>query len=804
VFGENVSSKTTSTRDFEKISINEAFNLLGSKPSGLSDEEAEMRLSIYGPNVIEEKRESTVLEFLKRFWGPMPWLLEIAILLSLIIGRVIETTIITSLLVINAIIGFLHHESSRKVLEMLRSKLAPKAKVLRSGVLRDVEARLIVPGDIIIVELGDIVPADCKIIEGEVSVDQSLLTGESLPVEVTRGGVLFAGSIIKRGRAKCLVVNTGKNTYFGKTIELVKIARPRSHTEEIMLAITKYSMYVGVLVMIFADIYILLSGLKNEFISILTFDLAILMGCVPVALPAVLTIMQAVGARELAERGVLVTRLDAVEDAASVDILCLDKTGTITMGSLEVSEITPISVHSEKEVIELALYASPEDSDSPVDIAINRKARELGVVRRGKQVSFTPFDPSIKRSESVVELEGRKIRVVLGAPQVIIGLSGGGSGSIEEVLERYAERGLRTLLVAYGEEGGSMTIAGVIGFSDPPRPDSQELISELRKLGVKPLMITGDTFLIAREIARRVGIGDKGYSLSHIREKLSEVLEEVDYIAEVYPEDKYAVVKALQDKGHIVGMTGDGVNDAPALRQAELGIAVSGAVDVAKRSAGVVLLTPGLRGIVDVIDVSRRVYQRALTWILNKVAKVIQFTLLLPLGLILLHYDVLSLMGMVLLVFANDFATISLSTDNAEPSLSPRKWDIKRLVISSSIIGVALLLEALLAVYIGLSVFHLDMSKMQTFILLNMVFTSQFRVLILRERRWFWSSKPSKMLTIAIVGIIMVFTCMGTVGIIVESISISAALFTLIYSAVFTLSIDPIKVLVFRKAGLLG
>jgi H+-transporting ATPase len=804
VFGENVSSKTTSTRDFEKISINEAFNLLSSKPSGLSDEEAEMRLSIYGPNVIEEKRESTVLEFLKRFWGPMPWLLEIAILLSLIIGRVIETTIITSLLVINAIIGFLHHESSRKVLEMLRSKLAPKAKVLRSGVLRDVEARLIVPGDIIVVELGDVVPADCKIIEGEVLVDQSLLTGESLPVEVTRGGVLFAGSIIKRGRARCLVVNTGKNTYFGKTIELVKIARPRSHTEEIMLAITKYSMYVGVLVMIFADIYILLSGLKNEFISILTFDLAILMGCVPVALPAVLTIMQAVGARELAERGVLVTRLDAVEDAASVDILCLDKTGTITMGSLEVSEITPISVHSEKEVIELALYASPEDSDSPVDIAINRKARELGVVRRGKQVSFTPFDPSIKRSESVVELEGRKIRVVLGAPQVIIGLSGGGSGSIEEVLERYAERGLRTLLVAYGEEGGSMTIAGVIGLSDPPRPDSQELISELRKLGVKPLMITGDTFLIAREIARRVGIGDKGYSLSHIREKLSEVLEEVDYIAEVYPEDKHAVVKALQDKGHMVGMTGDGVNDAPALRRAELGIAVSGAVDVAKRSAGVVLLTPGLRGIVDVIDVSRRVYQRALTWILNKVAKVIQFTLLLPLGLILLHYDVLSLMGMVLLVFANDFATISLSTDNAEPSLSPRKWDIKRLVISSSIIGVALLLEALLAIYIGLSVFHLDMSKMQTFILLNMVFTSQFRVLILRERRWFWSSKPSKMLTTAIVGVIMVFTGMGIAGVILEPIPISVALFILVYSAVFTLSIDPIKVLVFRKAGLLG
>jgi len=799
-----LSNKVLSTRDFEGLSLKEAFELLGSRPNGLSDEEAERRLRIYGLNVIEEKKESPVLEFLKRFWGPMPWLLEIAIILSLFIGHVIEATIIALLLVINAIIGFLHHESSRKVLEMLKSRLAPRARVFRNGALRDIEAALIVPGDVVLVELGDIVPADCKIIEGEVSVDQSILTGESLLVEVSPGGVIFAGSIIKRGRARCLVVNTGRNTYFGKTVELVRVAKPKSHTEEVMLAITKYSMYIGVMVMIAADIYIYFSGLKNEVISIITFDLAILMGCVPVALPAVMTIMQAAGARELAQKSVLVTRLDAVEDAASVDILCLDKTGTITMGSLEVSELIPISVRSEKEVLELALYASPEDSESPIDIAINKKAKELGVTRRGKQISLTPFEPSIKRSEGVIELGEKRIRVALGAPQVIISLCGETPQGLEQILEKLAERGLRTLLVAYGEEGKSMTVAGVIGLSDPPRTDSVELISELKKLGIKPLMLTGDSFPIAREIAKKVGIGEKGYPLLHIREKLREIVESIDFIAEVYPEDKYFVVKALQEKGHMVGMTGDGVNDAPALRQAELGIAVSGAADVAKRSAGVVLLTPGLRGIVDVIDVSRRVYQRALTWILNKVAKVIQFTLLLPLGLMWLHYDVLSLMGMALLIFANDFATMSLSTDNASPSLSPRKWRIESLIISSLVAGISLLIEAILAIYIGLIVFNLDMKQMQTFILLNMVYTSQFRVLILRERNYFWRSKPGTMLVISIVGVIIAFTLLGITGFIVEPISANAVFSSLAYSTIFTISIDPIKVFVFKKTGLTG
>ena len=800
-----MSQKLLQTKDYEKVSIEEALKLVGSNLSGLSEEEATRRLRIYGLNAVEEKKESAFLEFLKRFWGPMPWLLEIAIFLSIMIGHTIEAIIIAVLLVVNAVIGFKHQESSKKVLGALKSRLAPKAKVLRDGALKVIDAKLLVPGDIVIVELGDIVPADCKVVEGEASVDQSVLTGESLPIDVSKEGVLFSGSVVKRGRVKCLVVNTGKNTYFGRTAELVKIARPRSHQQEVLFAVTKYSMYIGFAVMIVASIYAYISGLKNDLISILTFDVAILMGCVPVALPAVMTIMQAAGARELAQKGALVTRLDAVEDAASVDILCLDKTGTITTGVLEVTEIIPFGSLSAKDVIELALYASAEDTEDPIDRAVFRKAEELGVKKKGKQISFMPFDPSIKRTEGVVELNGRRIRVVKGAPHIVKSLCAEVPDQLEKNLQDLAGRGLRILLVAYGEGGEKLVIAGILGISDPPRSDSPELIKKLKELNVKPKMLTGDSFLIAKEISIKVGIGDQGYSLTQIKQDLEafrEAVERADFIAEVYPEDKYAIVKSLQEKGHMVGMTGDGVNDAPALKQAELGIAVSNATDVAKSSAGVVLLTPGLRGIVEAIVLSRKVYQRALTWIINKITKVIQFTFLLVLGFMWLHYDVLTLMGMALLVFANDFATMSLSTDNAEPSLNPNKWNVKNIMLSSLVIGVALLAEALLSIHIGLKLFAFDVKEMQTFILLVMVFTSQFRVLVVRERKWFWSSIPGRELTLSVIGVIVAFILLGTLGGIVTPIPMTAVLFSLGYSAAFTFGIDPLKVLVFRKAGL--
>jgi len=798
--------KRISSKEYEKIHPEEVFNILESGKDGLSDEEAERRIQIFGPNAIEERKESPLKKFLRRFWGPMPWLLEVAIILSLLIGHEVEALIIAFLLLINAAIGFAHSQSSERVLELLKSKLAVMAKVIRSGQLKLIDAKNLVPGDLLIIELGDIVPADCKILEGSISVDQSMLTGESLPVDLSAGNIAFSGSIVKRGKAKCIVVNTGADTYFGKTAELVRIARPRSHQQEVMLQITRYSMYLGIVVMIAVSILAYAMHLKNELISILTFDVAILMGCVPVALPAVMTIMQAAGARYLASKGVLVTKLDAVEDAASVDVLCVDKTGTITMNSLEVTSLIPLN-SSEEELLELALYASSEETGDPIDLAIVRRAR--GIKTKGKRISFTPFDPSTKRAEGVVEIEGKRIRVVKGAPQVILGMCDpDGKEFIEEKLNELASKGYRTLLIAEGEEGYPLEVAGIIALSDPPRPDSAELIKRLKELDVKPKMITGDSFPIAKEIARIVGIGDMGISLSDLRNlNESRVLEEIeraDFLAEVFPEDKYTVVKSLQALGHVVGMTGDGVNDAPALKQAELGIAVSNATDVAKASSGVVLLTPGLSGIVEVIVQSRKVYQRALTWIINKVIKVVQFTLLLAIGLFWLGYDVLTLMGMALLVLANDFATMSLATDNAKPTLRPNKWNMRNIMLSSVALGLLLLSEALIAIYIGKKLFSFSQKEMQTFILLTMVFTSQFRVILVRERGYFWKSKPGRELIASISIVIAAFLLLGAVGIVVERIPLSASLLSLAYSAAFTLGIDPVKVLIFKRSGLIS
>ena len=776
----------------------------------MSSEEVSRRLKIYGLNYVEERRESAVKSFLKRFWNPMAWLLEIAIVLSIVVGHYIEASIIFSLMFINAVIGFYHEKSSKRVLELLKSKLALKAVVLRDGKWGQIDAKYLVPGDIIALGIGDVVPADCKIIEGSATVDQSMLTGESLPVDISTGGIVYAGSIVRGGRAKAVVVNTGRNTYFGMTVELVRIAQPKSHQQEVMFAITRYSMYIGLAAIAIAIVFAVATGLKNTPIAVATFAVTILMGAVPVALPAVLTIMQAVGASRLASRDVLVTRLSAIEDAASVDVICLDKTGTITENRLSIADVKPLNGFTKEDVIEYAFYSSSQEGKDQIDNVIVEFARRLNLPRRRYSiVEFKPFDPSTKRTEATVDIDGKRFIVTKGAPQIIAELVGNSPDVAEamKTVEEYANRGYRSLAVAIKEYGsGKYRLAGIIALFDPPRQNSRELIEKMKSVGIRPKMVTGDNAAVAREVAKMVGIGERVVTVSELKkadENSRKVLvEEADIFAEVYPEDKYIIVKSLQSNGHFVGVMGDGVNDAPALKQAELGIAVANATDVAKASAGVVLLKPGLEGVVDILLTGREVYQRALTWIINKVTKTIQFTLLLVIGFIILKYDVLSLLGMTLLVFANDFATMSLATDNAKPTTSPSKWRFKALALSSTILGLLLLVEGLIAIYIGLTVYHFNMQQMQTFVLLVMVFTSQFRVLIVRERKWFWSSKPGRELIASIIGVIVAFTILGCIGIIITPIGLNKTVVALIYSAAFTIGIDPAKVLVFKRFGI--
>jgi H+-transporting ATPase len=800
-----------SSLDYKRLSIEETLKALDTSLNGLSEEEVRRRIEKYGYNEVKEEKKNPVLEFLSRYWGPMPWSLELAIVLSVLISHVIEAIIIFTLLTINVTIGFMHSRHAQRVLEYLKKRLAVKVKVLRDGkwVLKD--AREIVPGDIILIGLGDLVPADVKIVSGELSVDQSALTGESLPVNLKPLDMVYASSIVVRGEAKCIVINTGANTYFGRTAELVKIARPKSHQEELVLNVMKYMLYFGVGALTVTAIFAFFTGI--DLLTMVTFAVIFLMGAVPVALPAVLTIVQAAGAMELAREGALVTRLSAVEDAASVDVLCLDKTGTITQNKLAIVSITSISIFKEEEVVLTATLASSKESKDPIDLAIIDYANRMGIgLENYRIISFIPFDPSIKRAEAIVENNGARFKAVKGAPQVVMELckvEEAVKAEAERVLEEMSRKGYRVLAVARSTNNyiDDLKLIGFLALADPIRSDSKALIEEIKNLGIKPLMITGDNVVIAKEVAKQVGLGDRILSANEFKqikpEESAEAIENIDGLAEVYPEDKYQVVKSLQIRGHLVGMTGDGVNDAPALKQAELGIAVSNATDVAKAAASVVLTEPGLKQIVTAIKISRVTYQRILTWVINKITKTVQFITLLAIGFFWLRQPVLGLLDMTLLVFANDFATMSIATDNAIYTPYPNKWDIRIVTLSSLATGTFMVIGGLISMWVGVVYFNLYGRRLQTFTMLTLVFFSQFRILIVRERRHFWSSRPGKALTFSVVGTMIAFMLLGIYGIIIPTLSLREVLFTLGFSGIFTLAlVDPIKYLTFAKLRL--
>jgi len=804
--------KLRNTSEYQEASIEETVRLLETSPNGLTQSEAQKRIGRFGRNEVVEKEKNPVLDFLSHYWGPMPWLLESAIVLSYVLGHYLELAVVFGLLTMNAIIGFAHTRSSRRALGLLKKRLAVQARVLRNGEWKIQDAKDLVPGDIIGIGLGDLVPADAKVLgDGRVSVDQSALTGESLPASVREPGIVYSSSVVQRGEAKCIVVNTGANTYFGKTAQLVRIAKPVSHQERIMMAVVKYMMYLSTaaLIMVVTDAALV----HADILSMLNLVLTFLLGAVPVALPAVFAVVLSVGAIELTKKGALVTRLDSIEDAASMELLCLDKTGTITQNKLSISEPMSFQGFKKEDVALTASLASREETKDVIDLTVIEYVRAAGIDTSAyKQISFTPFDPATKRSEAVIDRKGERFKVAKGAPQVILSICRSISeetrAQANKIVEELSLKGYRTIAVATseGDASNSFRPVGFLPLADPPRPDSKTMILELKTLGVKPKMLTGDNIAVAREIARQVSIGDKIYRISDLA-SLSEaeqarILDEYDGFAQIYPEDKYRIVKLLQSRGHMVGMTGDGVNDAPALRQAEVGVAVSNSTDVAKASASIVLTEPGTRQIIEAIKTSRQIYQRMLTWVINKVTKVIQLVGLLTLGYFWLHGALVSVLGMVLIVFSNDFITMSLATDNVKYTSSPNLWNVRKITLASLVIGTLLVLEGAIAVLIGVDYFGLTWGPLQSFVMLMLVVTSQFRVLIVRERRRCWSSQPGRVLLIASAATVVGFALLGIYGVIVPQLTVYEVLFILGFSAAFTFALDFPKFYVFRKLGL--
>jgi H+-transporting ATPase len=568
---------------------------------GLTSLEAARRLQRYGPNAAAEERRHPGRVLLGKLWAPVPWMLEVVIVLQVLMGRHIEAAVIAVLLVFNAVLGFLQENRASNALALLRRRLAVQARVLRDGRWRLLPARELVPGDVIHLRMGDLTPADVRVDSGSILLDQSALTGESAPVEIEAGGTARAGTVVQRGEASGEVTATGARTAFGKTAELVRLAHTGSHLQTIIFTIVQSLVALDLVLVAAVLVYAVETGMKAS--EILPFALILLVASVPVALPATFTVATALGALELARQGVLVTRLSAIEEAAGMDVLCSDKTGTITENRLSVAAVRAYQPQREEDVLRLAAAACDESTQDALDLAILRAARADGIAAAPEQrLQFIPFDPAIKRSEAALKQGENLLRVVKGAPQIVRGLCAVGGESIEQDVEQLATEGHRILAVAAGTDG-ELHLAGLIGFQDSPHADSRQLVRDLHGLGVRILMVTGDSSATAQTVARQVGIGEHVCSPEQLQQ-LDEQTPDCEVFAGVLPEDKYRLVRALQRQGHIIGMTGDGVNDAPALKQAEVGIAVANATDVAKAAASLVLTNPGLGDIVAAVQLA--------------------------------------------------------------------------------------------------------------------------------------------------------------------------------------------------------
>jgi H+-transporting ATPase len=799
--------------DFQKLKVDEVVKLLKSDLNvGLKGTEVESRLKQYGYNEVPEKKINPAVRFVKKFWGLTAWMLEIIIILSWILQRYADLYIVTVLLFLNSILGFAEEQKASSAVEALKKRLQVNARVLREGTWKIVPARELAPGDVVRVRSGDFVPADIKIITGELGVDQSALTGESMQVEKKSDDVLYSGSVVKRGEANGIVILTGAKTYFGRTTRLVQIARPKLHMEEVISNVVKWLLVIVVTLLSVAFLFSMLKGMN--LLEILPLILVLLLSAIPVALPAMFTISMAIGSMELVKKGVLVTRLSASEDAAIMNILCVDKTGTITMNKLSLTNVIPLNGFNEQEVIFYGYLASQEANQDPIDLAFIAAAKQKNLIDPlFVQKNFVPFDPKIRRTEASVQKNKQEFHVMKGAVNVIAqacGLNESATRELESRIDEFAMKGYRTLAVAKTADKNQPKLVGLVTLYDMPRPDSKQLIGELKELGISVKMLTGDALPIAKEIAKDVGLGKNVVKVSDLKKlteedprEAAEVAEKSEGFAEIYHEDKYIIVKSLQATKHVVGMTGDGVNDAPALRQAEVGIAVSNATDVAKGAASVVLTNEGLTGIVDLVKNGRVIYERITAWILSKIIRTLQIATFVVLSFLFTGSYVVSAFAIILYFFMTDFVKISLSTDNQRWSKKPNTWNITSLVKASVILSLLVIVESIGLLYIALNYFHLtaDEQVLYTFTFEILFYSAMFLILNVRERGHFWDSRPSKTLLIAITLSIIAATVVVTIGIPgLESVPFTLTLFVISYSAAFSLIFnDLVKFILVEK-----
>ena len=719
---------------------------------GLTSAEVDMKRHEFGWNEVAEKKPQRLVLFLKKFWGPSAWMIELIAIVSIALHKSNDVIISIGLLAVNAIISFFEEQHAEKTVSLLKQRLQITVTVLRNGNWEQHPARELVPGDIVRIRLGDIAPADLKVREGELSVDQSALTGESGDISKTTNEIVYSGSLVRRGEITAEVLSTGAKTYFGRNIELIQSARPKLHMEEIVSRLVRtLFLVVSLLVCITFFICIFRGESLGE---ILPLSLVLLMSAVPVALPVMFTVSTAVAAKTLGRKGVLVTRLSAAEDAATMDTLFVDKTGTITQNRLTVAELKPVMAGGEQDLLKCAALASDRATLDSIDKAILTYCEDRHIdTEIEKRTQFIPFSPETRRIEGVYGEVGRKMIATKGALREVLLWSNANAETVDKMqalAEQGAQQGYRSIAVAKSSEEKKQFL-GLIFLQDPPRSDSQDLIKKLKDLGIQIMMLTGDTQPVAQEIAKRVGLGkilvwQEGMKLNDISGGL----------AQVFPETKYRAIEVAQQEKHIVGMTGDGINDAPALKKAEVGIAVYSAADVAKSAASVVLTTEGLSGIVDLIDNGRAVFQRIQTWVLNKISRTVLKSGFVIGAYLIFGKFVISASAMILIVFMTDFAKISLSTDNVRISSKPDTWELRPLAILGALLGVAMVVESLAILWIGIHLIGLKGFQIHTYSFLVLLFMAIFSVTSVREKKWFWCSRPSSLL-LGVLGLDIIF-----------------------------------------------
>jgi H+-transporting ATPase len=798
--------------DAEKMTADELFERLDSSAeNGLSNQEAARRLEHYGSNVLVEKRVNPLLNFLGYFWGPIPWMIEVAALLSAIVQHWSDFIIIVALLIFNAVVGFWQEYKAGNAVDALKKSLALTTRVLRDGQWREIDAKQLVPGDIVRLRLGDIVPADVKLIDGEyLSVDQSALTGESLPVDKKIGDVAYSGSVAKQGEMVALVTGTGANTYFGQTAKLVESAGTTSHFQKAVLRIGDYLIYLSlglVAVLMIVQVF-----RRAPLLDLVQFALILVVASIPVAMPAVLSVTMAVGAMALSKMKAILSRLESIEEMAGMDILCSDKTGTLTQNKLKLGEPMLSAAKSGNEILLAASLACKAEDRDAIDLAVLAGFEQADSLQDFRQLKFMPFDPVGKRTEATVEDKtGKTFKVTKGAPQVILELSSVDSNTrteAERAIDEFAAKGYRTLGVARSDEEGAWTFLGMLPLFDPPREDSAATIKDAEEHGVEVKMVTGDNLAIAREIAGRLTLGQHilaagelfGDKRTPTDETTAEQVERSDGFAQVFPEHKFNIVKALQARSHIVGMTGDGVNDAPALKQADVGIAVSGATDAARAAADLVLTAPGLSIIVRAIEEARRIFERMNSYAIYRITETIRIMAFVVLAMLVFNFYPITAIMIILLAFFNDVPIMTIAYDNTPLDPRPVRWDMHRVILVSTVMGLTGVSGSFLMLFAAVDLLHLSIPEVQSFVFLKMAVAGHLTLFVSRSKGFLLKKPyPAPIMIWSAVGTKVAATILVAYGFgLVTPIGLRSIALIWAYSITWALFTDWAKLTVYR------